>query len=125
MSLWQWYKGIPTRTRMLVGVGVMGYAAAAMFVTDRLEERMGLVPTEKDKEELDRALPKITVVDRPSKSSTPSSQVDAYSHRHETGLSLLEAHYHREIQQAPVHQGLLQTLTTFNSAFNESLVMPY
>ncbi|KAK7187756.1 hypothetical protein PSPO01_05958 [Paraphaeosphaeria sporulosa] len=52
---------------MLVGVGVMGYAAAAMFVTDRLEEKMGLVPTEKDKEELNRAIPKITVVDRPSK----------------------------------------------------------
>ncbi|KAL5375939.1 hypothetical protein DPSP01_010804 [Paraphaeosphaeria sporulosa] len=67
MGLWQWYKGIPTRTRMLVGVGVMGYAAAAMFVTDRLEEKMGLVPTEKDKEELNRAIPKITVVDRPSK----------------------------------------------------------
>ncbi|KAF2443198.1 hypothetical protein P171DRAFT_487148 [Karstenula rhodostoma CBS 690.94] len=67
MSLWQWYKGIPTRTRMLVGVGIMGYAAAAMFVTDRLEERMGFVPTEKDKEELQKAIPKITVVDRPSK----------------------------------------------------------
>ncbi|OAG01314.1 uncharacterized protein CC84DRAFT_1053579, partial [Paraphaeosphaeria sporulosa] len=64
LTIYRWYKGIPTRTRMLVGVGVMGYAAAAMFVTDRLEEKMGLVPTEKDKEELNRAIPKITVVDR-------------------------------------------------------------
>ncbi|KAJ4359909.1 uncharacterized protein N0V89_000466 [Didymosphaeria variabile] len=67
MSLWQWYRSIPPRTRMLVGVGVMSYAAAAMFITDRVEEKLGFVPTEKDKEDLQKAIPKITVVDRPNK----------------------------------------------------------
>ena len=67
LTVLRWYKGIPTRTRMLVGVGIMGYAAAAMFVTDRVEEKMGLKATEADKEELKRSMPTITVVDRPSK----------------------------------------------------------
>lgn len=56
---------------MLVGVGVMGYALAAMFITDQVEEKMGFTPTEKDKKDLEedmqRVMPKITVVDRPSK----------------------------------------------------------
>jgi hypothetical protein len=52
---------------MIVGVAVMGYAAAAMFVTDRVEEKLGLAPIEKDKEDLQKVMPKITVVDRPSK----------------------------------------------------------
>jgi hypothetical protein len=63
----RWYKGVPPRTRMIVGVAVMGYAAAAMFVTDRVEEKIGLAPTEKDREDLQKAMPRITVVDRPSK----------------------------------------------------------
>lgn len=54
---------------MLVGVGVMGYAAAAMFVTDRVEEKYGFAPTEKDYEELERDRPRLILMDRPNKPS--------------------------------------------------------
>ena len=63
----RWYKGIPPKTRMLIGVGIMAYAGAGMFLTDKAEEKFGLVPTEKDKEELRRAIPKISTVERPPK----------------------------------------------------------
>ena len=52
---------------MLIGVGIMAYAGAGMFLIDKAEEKFGLVPTEKDKEELRRAIPKISTVERPPK----------------------------------------------------------
>ncbi|KAF2014348.1 hypothetical protein BU24DRAFT_463145 [Aaosphaeria arxii CBS 175.79] len=67
MSLWQWYKGIAPNTRILIGVGVMAYAGIGMYLSDRAEEKFGLVPTEKDKEELRNSLPRITTVERGSR----------------------------------------------------------
>ncbi len=42
----------------------MAYAAAGLYLSDKAEEKFGLVPTEKEKEELRLALPKITVVEK-------------------------------------------------------------
>jgi hypothetical protein len=42
----------------------MGYAAIAMKLTDKAEEQFGMVPTEKDKEELKTWLPTIRTVER-------------------------------------------------------------
>lgn len=42
----------------------MGYAGLGMFLSDKAEEKFGLVPTDKDKEELERVMPKIRTVDR-------------------------------------------------------------
>ncbi|KAF2002196.1 hypothetical protein P154DRAFT_521036 [Amniculicola lignicola CBS 123094] len=67
MAIWQWYKSITPKTRMLVGVGIMAYAGVAMVVSDKVEEKLGLVPTEKDKEELEKALPTITTIDKGSR----------------------------------------------------------
>ncbi|KAF1960859.1 hypothetical protein CC80DRAFT_544253 [Byssothecium circinans] len=67
MGIWQWYKGMAPKMRILIGVGVMAYAGAGMFLSDKVEEKIGFVPTEKDKKELREAMPKITVVDRPSR----------------------------------------------------------
>ncbi|RYO27097.1 hypothetical protein AA0113_g308 [Alternaria arborescens] len=64
MSVWQWFKGIPPKTRMIIGVGVMAYAGAGLYISDRAEEKFGLVPTDKDREELRDALPKITPVEK-------------------------------------------------------------
>ncbi|PSN69512.1 hypothetical protein BS50DRAFT_586805 [Corynespora cassiicola Philippines] len=64
MALWQWYRGIAPKTRIVIGVGVMAYAGLGMFLSDRAEEHLGLVPTEKDKEELRKAIPTITPVER-------------------------------------------------------------
>ncbi|KAJ9635987.1 hypothetical protein H2199_008342 [Coniosporium tulheliwenetii] len=72
MSLWQ-TELIPThqilpqphpRTRLLLGLGLMGYASVALMLSDKAEEALGMVPTERDREELARAMPKIRTVDK-------------------------------------------------------------
>jgi hypothetical protein len=42
----------------------MAYAGLGLFLSDKAEEKFGLTPTEKDKEELRNALPKITTVEK-------------------------------------------------------------
>lgn len=64
MAVWQWFKTIPPRTRMIVGVSVMMYATAGLYLSDKAEERFGMTPTEKDREELRNALPKISTVEK-------------------------------------------------------------
>lgn len=51
---------------MLIGVGVMAYAGAGLYISDRIEEKFGLTPTEQDREELRNALPKVMIVDKKS-----------------------------------------------------------
>lgn len=43
---------------------MMAWAGAGIVLTDKAEEHLGLVPNEKDKEELKKMLPNITVVDQ-------------------------------------------------------------
>ncbi|KAL6710966.1 hypothetical protein ACN47E_006841 [Coniothyrium glycines] len=64
MAVWQWFKGIPPRTRIIVGVGIMMYATAGMYLSDVAEEKLGFTPTEKDREDLRKDMPKISTVDR-------------------------------------------------------------
>lgn len=64
LTSFSWYKGITPKTRMLIGAGIMAYAGVGLFLSDKAEEKFGLTPTEKDKEELRNALPKITTVER-------------------------------------------------------------
>jgi len=44
----------------------MAYACAGLYLSDRIEEKFGLTPTEKDREELRNALLKAMVVDKKS-----------------------------------------------------------
>ncbi|KAF2850518.1 hypothetical protein T440DRAFT_518233 [Plenodomus tracheiphilus IPT5] len=65
MGVWQWYKGLSPRTRMMVGVGMMAYAGAGLYFGDYIEERYGFKKaTEKEREELWEAIPKITVIEK-------------------------------------------------------------
>jgi hypothetical protein len=57
---------MPPKTRVMIGVGVMAYAGAGLYLSDKAEERLGLTPTERDREELRYALPKITTVEKRS-----------------------------------------------------------
>jgi hypothetical protein len=59
-----WYKAITPKTRVAIGFGIMAYAGFGLFLSDKAEEKFGLTPTEKDKEELRNALPKISTVER-------------------------------------------------------------
>jgi len=51
---------------MAFGVGIIGFACAGMYVSNRLEER--IVPTEEDKKRLEESLPlRIQTVERTPK----------------------------------------------------------
>lgn len=53
---------------MVIGAGIVAYAGLGLFLSDKAEEKFGLVPTEKDKEELRKAMPKITTIEKGTKS---------------------------------------------------------
>lgn len=53
---------------MLLGVGIMAYAGAGLLLSDKLEEKLGYVPTEEDKKELEKAMPSISVIERRNRS---------------------------------------------------------
>lgn len=42
----------------------MAYAGIALVLSDKAEEKFGLVPTEKDKEELNKVIPRITTIEK-------------------------------------------------------------
>lgn len=53
------FLNLPSRTRLYIGLGMIGWAGLGMLLTDKAEEKFGLVPTEKDREELERAVPRV------------------------------------------------------------------
>ncbi|KAF1983312.1 hypothetical protein K402DRAFT_423874 [Aulographum hederae CBS 113979] len=64
MSAWSWYRNLAPRARLLLGVGIMGYAGIALLLSDQAEKSFGLTPTEEDRKRLHDALPKIRMVDK-------------------------------------------------------------
>lgn len=48
---------------MYIGVGVMAYSALGLALSGKAEERFGMVPTERDREALREALPKVRSVE--------------------------------------------------------------
>ncbi|KAK3821254.1 MAG: hypothetical protein J3Q66DRAFT_332905 [Benniella sp.] len=39
-SLWQQYKALPPRTRIYLGLGVMTFSMAGLYISDKLEEKL-------------------------------------------------------------------------------------
>ncbi|KAG0377920.1 MAG: hypothetical protein J3R72DRAFT_493974 [Linnemannia gamsii] len=39
-SLWDQYKALPPRTRMYIGLGVMAFATAGLYISDAMEEKL-------------------------------------------------------------------------------------
>ncbi|KAI6796231.1 hypothetical protein KC363_g3734 [Hortaea werneckii] len=64
MSLWTSYRALSTRTRMLIGGGIMTYAVAGMFLSDKAEQFFGFEPTDQDRKRLQDSIPTIHAVDR-------------------------------------------------------------
>ncbi|KAF2433498.1 hypothetical protein EJ08DRAFT_694392 [Tothia fuscella] len=63
MSLWvQKYLALSPRTRIIGGVAIMAYASTALFLSDKAEEKFGMVPTPEDMEKLRGAIPRIRTV---------------------------------------------------------------
>ncbi|KAI4623343.1 hypothetical protein J4E83_004736 [Alternaria metachromatica] len=71
MAVWQyvrtlntWFKNIPPKTRMIIGVGVMAYAGAGLYISDKAEEKFGLTPTDQDREQLRDVIPKVSTIEK-------------------------------------------------------------
>lgn len=64
MSLWQSYRNLAPKTRLLVGGGIMVWGAAGLLISDKAEQAFGFVPTEQDKEKLQEAIPKLHFVEK-------------------------------------------------------------
>lgn len=52
------------RTRIWIGLGIIGYAGIGTVLSNGAEKQFGMVATEEDKERLRKAVPRITTVDR-------------------------------------------------------------
>ncbi|KAM0743362.1 hypothetical protein ACQRIT_003539 [Beauveria bassiana] len=61
------YKNLSPNARLSVGVGVLIWGTAGLYLSDRAEERFGFKPTEQDKEELRQMTPHIVAVEREEK----------------------------------------------------------
>lgn len=55
------FRRLAPRTRMLLGVGIMVYAGLGMAMSDRFEEKIGMKPTEEDRDKLEKEMERWTV----------------------------------------------------------------
>ena len=67
MSLWQSYRNLAPRTRLIIGGGVMAYAAFGLMASDQAEQLLGWTATDEDLQRLKEDLPKVLVIDRKDK----------------------------------------------------------
>lgn len=58
------YRNLPTVARLGVGGGFVAWGVIGLYLSDKVEEKLGYTATEEDKAALDRLTPKIHVVDR-------------------------------------------------------------
>lgn len=48
----------------MIGAGLLTWGTAGLFISDAAEKKMGLEPTEQEKEALRAVVPKISMVER-------------------------------------------------------------
>ncbi|KAF1350808.1 hypothetical protein BDV97DRAFT_295003, partial [Delphinella strobiligena] len=58
------YRNLTPKTRILIGAAIVTYALAAQHLSDRAEEAFGFTPSAAEKEKLERAMPRIRVLER-------------------------------------------------------------
>ncbi|CAN8102193.1 unnamed protein product [Discula destructiva] len=68
MSLVKAYKGLSSKAKLGVGVGLLAWGVVGLHMSDRVEEKYGFTPSEKDKAALESMKPKIRLVDREERS---------------------------------------------------------
>ncbi|KAI5854146.1 hypothetical protein BZA05DRAFT_393358 [Tricharina praecox] len=64
MSLINFYRSLPPRTRAILGGAVVVYATVGLYVSDFAEEKLGFTPSEQEKAQISGLVPKVRVVDR-------------------------------------------------------------
>jgi hypothetical protein len=58
------FRNLPQRTRVGVGVGILAWGAIGLYISDSAEKKLGLEPSQQDKEALQAVVPRISVVER-------------------------------------------------------------
>ena len=58
------YRNLSTRTRLMIGGGIIAYGTLGLFVSDKAEQAFGFAPTEEDRRRLKEAIPKIHTIER-------------------------------------------------------------
>lgn len=58
------YTNLAPRTRLGVGVAIIAWGCAGLYLSDKAEEKFGYTPTEEDKSALRDMAPKITTVEK-------------------------------------------------------------
>ncbi|KAK7418378.1 hypothetical protein QQX98_003998 [Neonectria punicea] len=58
------FKNLPPKTRAGVGVAVIAWGTAGLYVSNQVEENFGFTPTEEDKARLSQYTPRIVAVER-------------------------------------------------------------
>ncbi|KAK4126331.1 hypothetical protein N657DRAFT_670389 [Parathielavia appendiculata] len=59
MSIWQAYQNLPPKTKLAVGAGLLAWGVLGLQFSDELESKLGFIPTEADKAELEKLAPRI------------------------------------------------------------------
>lgn len=55
-------------TRIGVGLAFLAWGAIGLYISDTAEKKLGFEPSQRDREALEAAVPKITLVERNGKS---------------------------------------------------------
>ncbi|KAF3913488.1 hypothetical protein AA313_de0208406 [Arthrobotrys entomopaga] len=63
-AIWRWFNSLPKSSRFALGGGLIAYGLVGEYLTDRAAEAFGLTPTEQDRQELKKMIPKISVVEK-------------------------------------------------------------
>jgi len=58
------FKSLSPKTRISVGVAFLAWGTIGLYISDKAEKKLGLEPSEKDREALEAVVPRITLVDR-------------------------------------------------------------
>jgi hypothetical protein len=58
------FRNLPQRTRVAVGVGILAWGTIGLYISDSAEKKLGLEPSQQDKEALQAVVPRISVVER-------------------------------------------------------------
>ncbi|KAL2208867.1 hypothetical protein CC79DRAFT_1332032 [Sarocladium strictum] len=58
------FRNLSPATRAGVGVGIIAWGAAGLYLTPAVEEKMGLTPSEQDTAELEKYKPRIVTVEK-------------------------------------------------------------
>ncbi|KAK0735893.1 hypothetical protein B0T21DRAFT_412482 [Apiosordaria backusii] len=73
MTLLQTYQNLSPKAKLGVGFGLVAWGLIGLQLSDKAEQKLGYTPTEQDKAELDKIIPKIHTVSREKPSSSSSS----------------------------------------------------